>query len=61
MFNAGILAVNYSKTCRSFIDFSVKKCYNFKVVLGSILVLQQEKGHPPAWQRFSKSFFDKYL
>ena len=31
------------------------------VVVRSILVLQQEKGHQPAWQRLSKSFLDKYL
>jgi hypothetical protein len=31
------------------------------VVVRSILVLQQEKGHQPAWQRFSNSFLDKYL
>jgi len=31
------------------------------VVVRSILVLQQEKGHQPAERRFSKSFLDKYL
>jgi hypothetical protein len=43
------------------IDLGLEKYYNLKVVFGSILIVQQEMGHPPAWCCFFNSFIDKYL